>query len=136
MKFLAKGTVHKVLQLLSVHPYTLEKLKFELKNKVYIKTLESLEGDVLLELVETGHIVFENPDLFSIGAKGKEALARLDTRVTLAETAEENRVRSNLFQSRGLYNGKELEVSAVRPGAMDYRRHPSVINGRRVYLRS
>lgn len=134
MRILAGGTVHKILTLLAAGGAELPEIQAELRSSMPASLRASLVADVLTPLVEEEKLVLFDQDMFFISYSGRDRLIQLNEQVNQKRADEARKaVQSNLFKTSGLYDGKELAVVAVRPGALAYRSAPSIINGQRVH---
>ena len=96
-----------------------------------ISKRSTLDVDVLFPMQEEGLILYDT--VFAITQVGTAKLRELEEAANTKRAAEEReKVRASQLVARGVYDGAELKLTAVRPGALDYRKHPSIINGSRV----
>jgi len=134
MRILVGGNVQKILDLLSAGSCTLSDIQAEMRAAMPATLLATIEKDVMKPLVEEAEYVIYEEDLYFITETGRTKLAWLREQTKLRKAEEQReKVKANLVHSSGTYDGKELALTAVRPGAMDYRKHPSIINGKRIY---
>lgn len=67
----------------------------------------------------------------SLTAEGMKECVKLNARSQELERAKQ--VKANLLEMpTGTYDGAELRKVAVRPGALDYLKCPSIFNGKRI----
>lgn len=93
----------------------------------------NFHGHLLPQAVEYG-LMLTHDDGYTITAEGTAALTIIELRKKMAVSSEtkSNTVPANLYRKpKTDYDGAELAVVADRPGALDYRAYPSIINGRR-----
>lgn len=131
MRIFLNGTIHKILELLSTQDAEMEDIQKLLAPSLPISKRSTLDVDVLFPMQEEGLILYDT--VFAITQVGTAKLRELEEAANTKRAAEEReKVRASQLVARGVYDGAELKLTAVRPGALDYRKHPSIINGSRV----
>lgn len=129
------SAIHIALQNLSVGGVLTGEKLFDLAHEG-VPSLRKLNfhGHLLPQAVEYGLMLIHD-DGYTITAEGTAALTVIELRKKMTQTSSEtksNTVPANLYKKpKTDYDGAELAVVADRPGALDYRAYPSIINGRR-----
>jgi hypothetical protein len=90
-------------------------------------------GVELFEMSKRGLVRTAGMGFFTITREGLDLYHQLGTiHEQIPALRLKAKLRSELFL-RGTYNGEELRDLPARPGAYDYRNHPSVLTGERVW---
>lgn len=128
MQLRSNTLAHEVLKVLELGEFQPSEIDARLQGRFTRETLLGLPG-VLAELEFVGLVLVSDGKVSST-AEGNKECARLNHKAQEIERAKQ--VKANLVHiPKDTYDGAELRKQAVRPGALDYLKCPSVFNGKR-----
>lgn len=129
MNLRTNGHAHLILQTLEGGELEVSAILARLQGKLTDDTLDETNDKV--RGMDGLGLVLITSDKVSITAAGQAELNKLNAKAEeLLRTAK---VKANLVSPpSGTYTCPELARTAIRPGSMDYRKFPSIINGSRV----
>lgn len=106
---------------------TVDTVYEHVKDRTQDRPQSQFQETFLQPLIEKGWITVDD-----FGLVGPTQEGMLAYKAALAEQ-DDAKVRANLYvPPAGIYSGSELGRTCHRPGAYDFQKHPSIINGKPV----
>lgn len=134
-KYRASSAHHKVLAILMRGETHVDKL--HKASATLSQSRPKFQVDVIAPMIANGDVrQLTGQKMYGITNQGAEVFLTLQDRKPVfldVQRAEQRTIKNNSMRDRPDYDGKELDQICMRPGAYDFLKCPSLVQGVRYY---